>query len=680
MAASTSTDAAPLRARRLDVQGLRAVASLLVASYHIWIGTISGGVDVFFVLGGFLLASSIMGEIERSGRIAVGGGVLRLLGRQMPLVGLVVGIAGAVALAVRPAGFQRDTALEMLAASSFWQNVRLAASSTDYVDAGLDKSFVQHLWAMGVQLQASVAMLVVAAIVALLVRRLGRLGMRAALALAFAAMAVASGAWAAASLAIDPVTAYYDTGARLWELALGGVAALVLPRIRLGAIARTVLAFAGLALVLGAGLLPSSWPYPGPVALVPVVGALLLLVTGAGGSGIVRTALSWRPLVWLGGISFGIYLWHWPILWTLAQLDPRPIGLLRGGAVIVAAVLLAWGSVTLLRALGRVQWRSLPPTAASMPATALCAIALLIAPVPATTVTVGDAEISVASSTDDLQARVQAAVAEPSSIADGLEVWDAGRAAGWNQGCLQVDPGNRDDCRFVPEGMGDGDALESVWVVGDSHSLAFASSVREALGDDAIVQMMTYAQCPWFDRSVISTWLDDERASECVAHTDWVIDEAVAAPPELFVLSFGAWGPATSLDDDELELLLASAADRVATLVAADIPVLWLDTPPPTRTWDDCMAAQRRGSTSGCATAIAEESLEVRRALSSALADAGATIEDTLPWFCDVTTLQCPMVVDGVPVYADHAHIGEAEALVLSHLVRAAMQRAITTS
>lgn len=241
--------------RRLDIQGLRAVASLLVASHHIWFGTVSGGVDVLFAVGGYLLALSLIGEIERTGAVDVPRTLWRIAQRLFPMAALVLVVAGAVALvASGPLAFGRVLS-DVFASATYWENWRLAADGTDYVAAGHDKSPFQHFWAMGVQGQFTALAVLAAAGFALVGGRRMR-DARLGFGLLLAAVAAASFGYALLRLSIDPVGAYYDTFARSWELALGGAAALLLTRIPLPGRLRAALAAVGIALVLTAGRLP----------------------------------------------------------------------------------------------------------------------------------------------------------------------------------------------------------------------------------------------------------------------------------------------------------------------------------------------------------------------------------------------------------------------------------------
>ncbi|WP_343920730.1 acyltransferase, partial [Agrococcus citreus] len=349
--------AAQTKDRRLDIQGLRAIASLLVASYHIWFGNVSGGVDVFFAIGGYLLAMSLLRELERTGGVHVPKALWRNAQRLFPMAVIVLVIAGSIALVVSgPLGMDR-VMTDILASATYWENWRLAADATDYVAAGHDKSAFQHFWAMGAQGQFTAMCIIAAGLFGLAVKawriRDARLGFGIVLGVA----AVASFVYALVQLSVDPVPTYYDTFARTWELALGGFAALVLTRIPLHRVARIIMGVLGLALVLTAGLLPPEWQQPGWVTLYPVAGALLILLAGEGDQGApVTRLLRLRPLVWIGGISYGLYLWHWPVLKGFIAFFPNAgleIDALEGALILAVSIALSYGSYRLIALLHR---------------------------------------------------------------------------------------------------------------------------------------------------------------------------------------------------------------------------------------------------------------------------------------------------------------------------------------
>lgn len=660
----------PSQPRRHDVQGLRAVASLLVASYHVWFGNVSGGVDAFFAIGGFLLATSLAGQIERTGGIDVPDQLWRTFKRLFPMAGIVVLVVGAVTVVaagpLRFGGALRD----VFAAATFSENWRLAASATAYVDEGHDKSALQHFWAMGVQGQFTVLTILIAAVIALLLGRRAREGARSAIAAFLAVTVVASFAYALVQVSADPVPTYYDTFARAWELALGGFAALVLTRIPLSRIARALLGVAGFALLLSAGLLPQEWTQPGPVSLWPVAGALLIMLAGHGADGgPVAALLRWRPLVWLGGISYGVYLWHWPLLKGLIALDPSQadrVGILQGAAVIAAAIALSWCSAQLIRAAAassrRVTSRALPLL---IPAIACAAaLGLLVAPVVQKRAIDQASAVQAAASASELERWIADSVISPPPLTTG-EVGAAGQPSEWVvDGCTTVAVGREADCRYEVGG----DSDREVWVVGDSHVVGLAQPLRAALRGTADLQLLGRGGCPFTDAPDVREQKGEE-AVACEAHIAHVMQLAEQRRPELVVITYGAWWAGTGfehLSDGVGTRLAEGTLALTERLQALDIRTVWLDGPPPASLVliEECLAAHSETRpTDLCSLDLEPAQLERHQQMVDLLRAGGVDVVETIGWYCDVERMLCPLIVDGVPTWADDLHLSAAGAM-----------------
>lgn len=660
---------APISSRRPDIQGLRAIASLLIASYHVWFGNVSGGVDVFFALGGYLLASSLVRQLERTGRIDAPQQLWRMAKRLFPMAGIVLLVVGSSTLLTAGPLLVDRVAGDVLASATYWENWRLAASATAYVDAGHDKSSFQHFWAMSVQTQFSaVAIVLVAAIALALGGRLKRRA-RIALAMLLAVVAVVSFAYATAQLALDPVPVYYDTFARAWELALGGFAALVLTRIPLSRLARAAMGLVGLALVLSAGLLPVEWAQPGLVSLWPVGGALLILLAGEGGSGgPVARVLSARPLVWLGGISYGVYLWHWPLLKGLLVVDPSQsagVGPAQGVAVIAAAIALAWASTRLIAAVGSARTasaRTAPALVLPLVAS-IAAFGVVFAPTVQERAIVGQASaVPQPADAHELKQWISEAIDAPMP-ATAAVVGEAGHSAEWLvDGCVTVEVSLEEQCRYV-DASSDG---REVWLVGDSQAVTIALPVRKALAGVADVQLLGRALCPFSTSPVVREQLGDD-AWVCEAQIARVLELAEQRRPELVVITYGAWWAGTGyehLGDDVGHRLAEGTLELVQRLETLGIDSVWLDGPPPTPDIDGCMIAHASGAPlDSCSSRLQPAQLERHRQMLNVFDAAGADAIDTIEWYCDVERMACPLVVRGVPTWTDERHLGAAGAM-----------------
>ncbi|MGM1030773.1 MAG: acyltransferase family protein [Actinomycetota bacterium] len=692
--------AAQTKDRRLDVQGLRAVASLLVASYHIWFGNVSGGVDVFFAIGGYLLAMSLLREIERTGGVHVPRTLWRTAQRLFPMAVVVLLVAGSIALLFSgPLGMDR-VMTDILASATYWENWRLAADATDYVAAGHDKSAFQHFWAMGAQGQFTAMCIIAAGLFALVAKawrlRDARLGFGIVLGVA----AIASFVFALAQLSVDPVPTYYNTFARAWELALGGFAALILTRIPLHRIARVVMGVVGLALVLTAGLLPPEWLQPGWVTLYPVAGALLILLAGEGDqSAPVTRLLRLRPLVWIGGISYGLYLWHWPVLKGFIAFFPNAgleVNALEGIAIMAVSIGLSYGSYRLIALLHRppAVRDVAPPSPAAEPAevapqparrgrpvlayalpvvAVLSAVGVVAAPaVQRGAIAEAAAIHPVAADAAELAAWIADDVATPSPPSPDAVVGEDGRSAEWLvDECLTVGPDQQAQCRF-DDSPGD----REVWIVGDSQAVTWSPAVRGALGGSADVQLMGREMCPFSSGPAVEQQIG-EFMRVCEAHAETVLEVAEERRPELVIISYGAWWVGEGYEDraaDTGEQLAAGTLAYAERLHDLGIRTLWLDSPPPGAEPAECLEAHAAGtSLAACAAPLQDALLQRHVTLDTALAEGGVEVVDTIGWFCDVDAMACPSIVQGVPTWVDRTHMGAAAAVMRERVVAEAL-------
>lgn len=350
--AAPSEPSAPVRERagraggghRPEIEGLRAVAVLLVAVYHIWFGRVSGGVDVFLLLTGFLVTGSLLRSAEREGRIRFGVFWARLARRLVPSVAVVlIATMGATYLWL-PRSRWEETLDEVRAAALYHENWMLAHNAVDYLAREAASSPVQHFWSLSIQGQFYLLWPLLITL-ALFVAARTRLSPRRTVLILVGVVFALSLAYSVSITARDQSWAYFDTGARLWELALGAILALVITKVRIPARTRVFLGWFGLAALVSCGVLVQvSSLFPGYIALWPTGAALLVVLAGTTGSprGADRL-LTWPPLMAMGRFSYGLYLWHWPILVCYLEVTGRHLASPLGGLLVLGvSLVLAW--------------------------------------------------------------------------------------------------------------------------------------------------------------------------------------------------------------------------------------------------------------------------------------------------------------------------------------------------
>lgn len=308
---------------RGDIEGLRAVAILLVIAAHAGVPCLAGGfvgVDVFFVLSGFLITGLLNRELAERGSIDFVAFYIRRLRRLMPALLLMVVIVSAFAFRLLAPWDQIGQARAAAMASAWLSNIHFALARLDYFTPGADSNLFLHTWSLGVEEQFYLMWPALLLVVWLLAKRDKRSFKR----IGAGVLLVVASSSLVAELALtkrSPQWAFYMMPLRAWQFAAGGLI-WALPVLADGAqssVRRGIVEGAGwlgLALVIGAALwLNGVVPYPGWRACVPTVGATLIIYAGMQGKRPVSVSmLAWRPLQAIGRISYAWYLWHWPVL------------------------------------------------------------------------------------------------------------------------------------------------------------------------------------------------------------------------------------------------------------------------------------------------------------------------------------------------------------------------------
>lgn len=346
---------------RADVHGLRGLAVLLVVLYHVFIGRVSGGVDVFLFISAYFLTGTFVRRLEVRRAVAPVNYWGRTFKRLLPPTLVVTILTVIAALIVLPASEHRhtldDAFYTLIQAENWW----LISQATDYYTADRTvASPFQHFWSLSIQGQVFLLWPLMFALIALAVRLrerryppvdeyAHRVRVWRVSAIGIGALTLASFVWSVYSTQTQQTIAYFDTFARLWEFGLGALVAIALPLIasRTPVLdpastekrrARFAISMVGVASLVSMGVLVDvQGHFPGWLALWPLTSAALVMVMG------YNPVLASRPLQFLGGISYGLYLAHWPILIiTLHALQMPQAGLWLGVLITGASLGAAW--------------------------------------------------------------------------------------------------------------------------------------------------------------------------------------------------------------------------------------------------------------------------------------------------------------------------------------------------
>ncbi len=308
----------PSKTFRPDIEGLRGIAILLVMAYHVGFPGFSGGfvgVDVFYVLSGYLITSLLLREIEQNGRLDVAGFYARRARRLLPAAALVLLATVVVGSFVYSPLEQKVFSRTALATALYMSNIWFIRQSVDYFAPATGTNPLLHTWSLGVEEQFY---LVWPVIVFLALRRRRSRRVLVAVLVALTLLSFAAYVWL---MSLNPPWAFFGLPTRAWELGVGGLASL-LPAATLEGRRDLIrgLAWLGLFAIVGAALAFSGpKPFPGAVAVPAVVGAAAVLICGVETPGLhVGRMLGAAPLRLLGQLSYSWYLWHWPVL-TMAK-------------------------------------------------------------------------------------------------------------------------------------------------------------------------------------------------------------------------------------------------------------------------------------------------------------------------------------------------------------------------
>jgi peptidoglycan/LPS O-acetylase OafA/YrhL len=655
------------RPKRLDIQGIRAVAVLLVLLFHAEIPGFAGGyigVDVFFVISGFLISSHLLESLRDRGTIGFGAFYARRARRLLPAAFTVI-IATVVAAAVWVSPVQFPYVVnDALAAALYVPNMWFAYIETDYLAPKLP-SLLLHYWSLGLEEQ----FYLVWPLLLWAVFRLRRRWLGAAIWMVTAA-SFAACLWLTAT---DLPKAFFWLPPRVWEFGLGALVAvahlnrdrLLPPRLCAPA------GWAGLAAIAVSGALFSvGTDFPGYAAALPVAGTAALITAGPGRGG-PAALLSVRPLTWIGDISYSVYLVHWPALAlpyaATAYTEPLPLWL---RATIAALCLPAgWLLFTAVEQPGRhTRWLSTarPRRTIGLAVTGMAAVTVaVLATAAAYNPPVLDAGKSAPHTA--LTANPIGTTYVPSNLTPSLAHAHADRPAVYTNGC------HRYTASQDPAGCRTGTDLAAPLVVlfGDSHAAQWYTALA-VLADNGLIRLESHTKdgCP-------PASIEVRRYPQCDVWRDGVVDAITAAKPALVLLgSYGRYYTAAHRDAtnaawrDGLTRTIARFPPQTRVAIIADTPSAEVSRPICLgRFLDDAprCAIPRRSAFDD----------DVRRAELDVVAAGHARYLDYTRYLCDAT--RCPAILLGdTLVYFDGNHITTAMSRALAGALAADIQTTLS--
>ncbi|MCI2958751.1 acyltransferase [Agromyces atrinae] len=661
---------------RPEIQALRALAVLAVLVFHLWPLRLTGGfvgVDVFFVISGYLITSHLLAESARTGTIRLGRFWARRAKRLLPSSLLVLAVTAIAILMFVPTGRWQQFLSEVAASTLYVQNWLLASNSVDYLAAtGNIPSPVQHFWTLSVEEQFYVLMPIVmfgACLIAARTRARSRSTIFIALA-SVTALSLAYSLWITATAA--PLS-YFSTFSRAWEFGVGALIAFAPALSR--RLIRHVLTIVGLAGVLAAVVLfDSETPFPGALAALPVLGTALCIWGGR--QTFLATVGSIRPVAFVGAVSYAIYLWHWPLIVLVPYVTGHELTTVEKIVILIASIVVAGASTRFVEDPVRFDRRLLggdrrPRTVALWSVVGM-AVVLSLA-VPPMIISSSQAA-AVSAENERLQEGAEclgAAVA-----VTGCEV-DAGLQDVLlpNATDLLTDDVNRSECWST---RGDGTlrvcALgpttgyeKHILAVGDSHNNTLLEAY-EMIAEDLNwrIDVAGRIGCYWTDAELVFS--TDELTAEC-AQWRGEVRQHIAASPDLdAVLVTNARrtpdGEVRPESGESVEQATVEGLVSAWSSLPADVPVLGLvDNPLMSREVIACVEREGLAAADACAVPRAEAlpGDSMQRAVESF---GNARLIDLTDIHCEPDV--CRPVIGNVIVYRDPGHVTATYAATLA--------------
>ncbi|MEL5992367.1 acyltransferase family protein [Microbacterium phosphatis] len=677
---------------RFDIQGLRALAVVLVVLDHAFHTPAGGfvGVDVFYVISGFLITGLLLREVDRTGSISLRGFYARRIRRIVPAAATVLVVTVSVSFLVWYAPRAIQILIDAASALLFVSNWHFMAVGADYLQAQGPVSPVQHYWSLSIEEQFYAVWPILLLILFLTLRR------RALVLIALAALALASMAYAAHATITDPVPAYFDTFGRAWELLLGGFVAFIgCAGDRVNVWVRHAVALGGLTAIVGSALVlqpTSPVPFPGVVPAVVGTAAVIWASAPAG-----RRSLLGNPVAqWLGDISYSLYLWHFPVLviaaavwgesfWTGLAATPIMLALAHFSYQLIERPV---SRSAFLRDAARITNRrrfvpgDMAVGLAALSAIVVLSVAQLQGPAPLRT------SAALADNLGVTQTHARELTMDPSKRDSEIETalaatqWPSGPAADLDSlyaiqlptamstsgsGCLNpVASGG--PYRFC------GAHEHPDWMlVGDSVTLAWMPAISTyAAHRDAEVTGFGFGSCSLIDAPVTDAAGSQRFREQCAERRETMFNEIQARDPDVVFVSssetaIGYLGLAPDQAAAEWQAAVGRTLDRLSSVPR----VVVLTNPPLGKNPASC--ALRFSDPGACESKVTSAFERKANAERAAVAEApNAVFIDTSEWFC--ADGRCPAFIGEHLVRADYSHITNATSESVGGLIESALR------
>jgi peptidoglycan/LPS O-acetylase OafA/YrhL len=653
---------------RQDIQGLRALAVLLVVVFHLYPSWLPGGyigVDVFFVISGFLITSHLYKEIQQTGKINLLRFWARRIRRLLPAASIVLLVSAGLTFLFLPTYSIQDNLREIFASTIYMENWELYFKSVDYLNAETDPSIVRHYWSLSIEEQFYIAIPILLSLVLIFNKNAEKLKLLSIYGLLVFILLISFG------FSIyhkeDGGQAYFSTLTRAWEFVCGGLLGVsVINRsgIKSNMILRTFASWAGIATILiCAFTFNAETLFPGYIAIAPVLGTILIIASETEGLKGSFGFFAKNSLIQnMGDSSYSAYLWHWPLIVIAPFTFHRLLGEEASNVTIlfltfiIASISKIWIEDFFI---SRQHWIKRPAHSFGLAASSVGMIALASI-VPIYSMTKSEQQSSISTqieqfgSVQEIKDMVDETLKSNKWGTPDMPIGQKSYVHEWIiEKCNGVSPWQNKQMQKCV--YGNPNATHTAVLIGDSWATHFIPAIRESLPYDWKLQILTLSQCPIADLRV-HKWGKHKLFERCEKHRKAVFEWIETNRPSLIIASDSPVSTLSRLMSGKLNKRSIQEFKHgfilsYKHLKETGIKVVHLESPPSatcffSKTPTPSSCQPRKG------TKFQRAISKIKMNIASKL---GFTVIDTGTWVCD-DRLICPILVGNYLVKADGGH------------------------
>ena len=606
-----------------QIQALRAFAAVLVVIYHAKITT-GGyiGVDIFYVISGYLITGLLLRELERTGTISLRVFYLRRIKRLLPTSFFVLFVTGVVAWWLYPATMRADLSKDIAAAGIYISNYLFAFWQMDYQNLSAIPPVVIHYWSLAVEEQFYLFW-------PFIIYALFKRGGRKSVGLGIAAISLISFLLSLYQTSVAPIWAFYSLPTRAWELGIGALLLYIPSRIKFS---QNYLWIALALFIYGVANFRDNTPFPGTAALVPVLATAIAIAAVHSWPRILNTIGNHRVVQWLGEISYPLYLWHWPILVIPMVFFGRDLHIYERALCVLATLLFA--DLTHRYIEEPLRHATLSPRTIVRGGVGVTLISLTLG-------------LAINSSSSDLITLEDGSQYSLAEIMKKPIVYD--------DGC-HVNNGETTspDCTYGVRG-----AERKIVLFGDSHAAQWFPTLEKIARERNFELIsLTKSACP--GPAVLKVETGEYKNADCSAWRNYVYKRIASLNPEVVIVSGFQHFEVPSKFSSRTNWWREGEAKTYKALKGKSPHIIYIsDTPQPNRDIPSCIAVGRLDRCIGSEP-------------SEPIFTSGYLQINPTSWLC---RRSCPGVIDGVVVYRDASHLSVRMAENLSTNLSAALTR-----